>query len=195
MSAHGASLLWEPRAEQVASANLTRFMRSVGAADYEGLYRWSVDRREEFWASIWRFGEVIADDRAGGDPWDDILVGRDRVAPPDARRGPRWFPGARLNFADNLLRFRDDRAARVSWTGHGRQRGVAFAELAREVARVASALAEAGVGVGDRVAGFMPNLPETVVAMLAATSLGAVWSSCSPDFGATGVLDRFGQIQ
>jgi acetoacetyl-CoA synthetase len=195
MSAHGASLLWEPRAEEVASANLTRFMRSVGAADYEGLYRWSVDRREEFWASIWRFGEVIADDRAGGDPWDDILVGRDRVAPPDARRGPRWFPGARLNFAENLLRFRDDREALVFWNEHGRQRGVTFAELAREVARVASALAEAGVGVGDRVAGFMPNLPETVVAMLAATSLGAVWSSCSPDFGATGVLDRFGQIQ
>jgi acetoacetyl-CoA synthetase len=117
------------------------------------------------------------------------------MAPPDPELGPRWFVGARLNFAENLLRYRDDREALVFWCERGPLRRLTYRELYDEVARVAFALRAAGVGVGDRVAGFMPNLPETVIAMLATTSLGAIWSSCSPDFGVSGVLDRFGQIE
>jgi acetoacetyl-CoA synthetase len=109
--------------------------------------------------------------------------------------GPRWFLGARLNFAENLLRYRDDHPALVGRTERGRGRTLSYAELAAEVADVANALRASGVGVGDRVAGFMPNIPETVIAMLATASLGAVWSSCSPDFGVKGVVDRFGQIE
>jgi acetoacetyl-CoA synthetase len=116
------------------------------------------------------------------------------MAPPDPVLGPRWFDGARLNFAENLLRHRDDGLALVAWSERGAGRRLTYAQLAAEVARVAGALRAAGVEAGDRVAGFMPNVPEAVVAMLAAASLGAIWSSCSPDFGVRGVLDRFGQI-
>src|SRR5688500_4720717 len=116
------------------------------------------------------------------------------MAPPDPDLGPRWFTGARLSFAENLLRFDDERTAIVAWRARGARR-LSYAELRREVARVASGLRAAGVGVGDRVAGFLPNIPETVVAMLATSSLGAIWSSCSPDFGVKGVIDRFGEIE
>ena len=124
-----------------------------------------------------------------------MLIGRNRVAPPDPELGPTWFAGSRLNFAENLLRYRDDRDAIVFWNERGAQRRLTFAELYEEVARVARALRGMGIRAGDRLAGFLPNLPETVIAMLAATSIGAIWSSCSPDFGVNGVLDRFGQIQ
>jgi len=187
--------LWTPTEEQIRRANLTRFMREVGHNDFTALYRWSVDHREDFWAAVWRFCGIVAEDRPGHDPWNTVLVGRDRVAPPDRALGPAWFTGARLNFAENLLRHRDGREALVFWNEHGRQAALTYAEVAERVARVASALRAEGVGAGDRVAGFMPNIPETVIAMLAATSIGAIWSSCSPDFGANGVLDRFGQIQ
>ena len=186
--------LWRPTAEQVERANLTRFMREVGIAEWPELYRWSVERREEFWAKVWRFCGVIAEERAGREPWDEVLVGRDRVAPPD-ESGPKWFTGARLNFAENLLRYRDDREAIVFWNELGRQRSLTYAELAAEAGRFGNALRAAGVNAGDRVAGFMPNIPETVIAMLGTASIGAIWSSCSPDFGASGVLDRFGQIE
>jgi acetoacetyl-CoA synthetase len=116
------------------------------------------------------------------------------MAPPDPAAGPRWFPGARLNFAENLLRRRDGREAVVAWNEAGRYRSLTGGELFDAAMRFASALRTAGVGPGDRVAGFLPNIPEAVIAMLATASLGAVWSSCSPDFGAGGVLDRFGQI-
>jgi acetoacetyl-CoA synthetase len=138
---------------------------------------------------------VVAEERPGREPWDEVVVGLERMAPPDPELGPRWFPGARLNFAENLLRYDDDRAALVFWNELGRQRELSYRELKAQVAAVATALAAEGVVAGDRVAGFLPNLPETVIAMLATTSLGAIWSSCSPDFGAQGVLDRFGQIQ
>jgi acetoacetyl-CoA synthetase len=194
--------VWTPSAEQVAAARMTEFMARVaaeepGAAavrDYASLYAWSVAHPERFWPAVWRFCGVVAEERAGGEPWDAVLVGGERMAPPDAARGPRWFDGARLNFAENLLRHRDGREALVAWSERGPGRRLTYAELAAEVARVAAALRGAGVGVGDRVAGFMPNVPEAVIAMLAAASLGAVWSSCSPDFGVGGVLDRFGQI-
>jgi len=194
-SGSASTPLWSPAPERVARANLTRFMAQVAQRDYGDLYRWSVDNPERFWAAVWRFAAVIADERAGREPWDEVLVGGRRMAPPDPVLGPRWFTGAKLNFAENLLCHRDDRRAIVFWNELGRQRELSFRELVLEVGRVASALRRAGVRAGDRVAGFMPNIPETVVAMLGAASLGAIWSSCSPDFGVSGVLDRFGQIQ
>jgi acetoacetyl-CoA synthetase len=192
--------IWSPSPDSVARANLTRFIalvRDEGApvSDYASLYRWSIDRREEFWAAVWRFCGVIAEDIPGHGHWYTTLVGRDRMAPPTPDLGPTWFLGARLNFAENLLRHRDDQPALVAWGETGRQSVTTYAELYDAVARVAAALRTDGVGPGDRVAGFMPNLPETVIMMLAAASIGAVWSSCSPDFGVNGVLDRFGQIQ
>ena len=195
--------LWTPSDEAIDRANVTRFIREAvqplgGTAaavhDSPSLYRWSIDAPEQFWPAVWRFCEVIADERAGSAPWDDVVVGKARMAPPDPRLGPRWFPGARLNFAENLLRHRDDREALVLWTEQGAGRRLTYAELARDVGAFAEYLRRIGVVAGDRVAGFLPNVPEAVVAMLASASLGALWSSCSPDFGVTGVLDRFGQI-
>ena len=190
--------LWIPSPARVARTNLSRFVREhapAAAADYAALHAWSVERPEEFWPAVWRFSGVVADAREGGPPWDAVLVGGDRMAPPDPVDGPLWFPGARLNFAENLLRHDGPREAIVFRNELGRQRVLTFAELRRAVAQLAAALHADGVGVGDRVAGFLPNLPETIVAMLATTSLGAIWSSCSPDFGADGVVDRFGQIR
>ena len=196
--------LWRPGAERVRHANLTAFLAQVGrrrpagseaVADFPSLWRWSVERPEAFWPEVWEFCGVTAEERPGAPPWDEVVVGLDRMAPPDERLGPRWFTGARLNFAENLLRHDDDAEALVFWNERGRQRALSYRVLRAEVAAVAAALRAQGVVAGDRVAGFLPNLPETVIAMLAAASLGAVWSSCSPDFGANGVLDRFGQIR
>ena len=181
--------LWKPTAEQVARANMTRFMSAAGKPDFASLYDWSIERPEEFWPLVWRFCGVV------GTEWTDVLRGRERMAPPDERLGPKWFEGAMLNFAENLLRFDDDRDAIVSWDETGRTRRLSFRELNAEVHAFAAALRAQGVGVGDRVAGFMPNVAESVIAMLGAASIGAVWSSCSPDFGVGGVLDRFGQIE
>ena len=125
-----------------------------------------------------------------------MVIGLDRMAPPDPELGPRWFPGARLNFAENLLRYADDHPALVFWNERGRQRTLTYAELSAGGRPGSGRPARStGIGAGDRVAGFLPNLPEAVIAMLATTSLGAIWSSCSPDFGANGVIDRFGQIR
>ena len=195
--------LWAPSPEQIARANLTRFIEQVRAlgddtahvVDFPSLYAWSIRDLELFWMEVWRFCGIVAAERDPSFACDRPLIGRARMAPPDPELGPRWFVGARLNFAQNLLRYRDDREALVFWTERGAQRRLTYRELYDDVARVAAALRAVGVGVGDRVAGFMPNMPETIVAMLAATSLGAIWSSCSPDFGVNGVLDRFGQIE
>ena len=195
--------LWRPSREQVEAARLTTFlldMRESGVVpadvrDAHALQRWSVAHLEAFWAAIWREAGVMADGPGPAQaPWDEILVGARRMAPPDPVLGPKWFTGTRLNFAEHLLRRRDAHAALVSWTEEGPGRRVTYAELAQDVARAAAAMQRCGVQVGDRVAGVLPNIPEAVVAMLAASSLGAVWSSCSPDFGTKGVLDRFGQI-
>ena len=185
-------------------ANLTAFISHIqqakpagshGVVDHTSLYCWSVEHPEVFWPEVWRFCGVVAEERAGRPPWDDVVIGLDRMAPPDPELGPRWFPGARLNFADNLLRYTDERPALVFWNEHGRQRKLSYADLANQVRRVVAALRAHGITAGDRVAGFLPNIPEAVIAMLATASLGAVWSSCSPDFGANGVIDRFGQIR
>jgi acetoacetyl-CoA synthetase len=196
--------IWTPDPARIARANLTRFLAKVRSAGADGsddvwdvasLYAWSVARPDAFWPEVWRFCGLIAEERAGRAPWDHVVVGLERMAPPDAALGPRWFDGARLNFAENLLRHDGDADALVFWNEQGFQRRLTRRELRREVAAAAAAFAALGVGPGDRVAGFLPNLPETVIAMLAAASLGAIWSSCSPDFGANGVLDRFGQIR
>jgi len=168
---------------------------SDAVSDFGSLYRWSVERPEVFWPEVWDFCAVVAQAGPGEAPWDQVVVGLDRMAPPDPALGPRWFTGARLNFAENLLRFGDAREALVFWNEEGRQSALTFHELRTRVAAAAAALEDHGIAPGDRVAGFLPNLPETVIAMLATASLGAIWSSCSPDFGANGVLDRFGQIR
>ena len=183
------SPLWTPSPERAAAANITAFRRSVegewgvSLPDHDALYRWSVDHIEAFWTSVWRFGGVVA-----SRGWDEVLV--DGGAMP----GAKWFGGARLNFAENLLRRRDDADALVFRPETGTTRRLSFAELHDRVGRLARALRADGVAAGDRVVGFLPNLPETAIAMLAAASIGAVWSSCSPDFGIQGVMDRFGQI-
>ena len=182
--------LWQPSAESIEKAQLTHFLHGVSGVlaptlhDYDELWRWSVEHPEHFWPAVWKFCEIKSSRR-----WDTVLEN------PDAMPGAKWFPGARLNFAENLLRADDSRPA-VVWRGEdGRRRAYTHAELHREVARLAGALRTLGVGPGDRVAGFLPNCPEAVIAMLASASLGATWSSCSPDFGIQGVLDRFGQIR
>ena len=185
-----AELLWQPSAERARGTQLHRFLgficdrHRVPLEGYESLYHWSVENPAEFWAAVWDFCGVIHS------------RGYERVVDDPTRMpGATWFKGARLNFAQNLLRHRDDRTALV-FRGEGQPPvRMTYAELYHQVARLAHALREIGVGVGDRVAGLMPNMPETVVAMLAATSLGAIWSSCSPDFGREGVFDRFGQIE
>ena len=197
------SPLWTPRPQDVARANLTRFTaqvralgdRTAGIHDFDSLYDWSIRDLESFWAEVWRFGGIVTEGNDLHAPGKPVLIGRDRVAPPDSALGPKWFVGSRLNFAENLLRYRDDREAIVFWNELGPQRRLTYRELFDEVAQVAGALRAMGIGVGDRIAAFMPNMPETIIAMLATTSIGAVWSSCSPDFGVSGVLDRFGQIQ
>jgi acetoacetyl-CoA synthetase len=192
--------LWTPSLEDLARANLTRFMRVLRergvseVSDYASLYAWTLASPAAFWSAVWEFCGIVSDRDAAGASWRSVLVGGDRMAPPDPARGPRWFDGARLNYAENLLRFRDDRDALVAWNELGFQRRLSFAELHREVMRVAAALEAHGIGPGDRVGGFMPNIPETTIAMLATAALGAIWSSCTPDFGVQGVFDRFGQI-
>ena len=195
--------LWTPTPEQIADANLTRFIDQVRALggdaakirDYDDLYRWSVVNLELFWLEVRRFCGIVVGPDDPSVACERPLIGRDRVAPPDPALGPKWFVGTRLNFAQNLLRHDDDREALVFWNERGARRRLTYRQLNDEVARVATALRGLGVTVGDRVAGFLPNLPETVIAMLATTSIGAIWSSCSPDFGVNGVLDRFGQIR
>ena len=188
---------------------MTAFMRSAAergyiaplganpADSFAELWEWSVRDRLAFWNLVRDHCGLVCGDRTCASHQEDgsDSIGLDRMAPPQAPMGPRWYPSLRLNFAENLLRYDDDRAALVFWNEEGRQRELSYAELKREALAVAAALQAAGVRVGDRVAGFMPNMPETVIAMLGATWVGAIWSSCSPDFGAQGVLDRFGQIE
>jgi acetoacetyl-CoA synthetase len=182
--------LWIPSAERIADANITRFIQRVnanhgaGASDYDSLYRWSISDREKFWSELWRFCGVRASRE-----WDSVLENG------DAMPGAKWFTGARLNFAENLLAREDDSCALVFYNERDQRRKLSYRQLRSEVGRVAAGLKAVGVVSGDRVVGFMPNLPETVIAMLAAASVGATWSSCSPDFGIVGVFDRFGQIQ
>jgi acetoacetyl-CoA synthetase len=183
--------LWKPSQERIRNAGLTLYMaflrekKGLDFADYNALWNWSVERRADFWQSVWEYFDVKA-----GTSWDEVLTN------PDDMLASKWFSGARLNFAENLLRRgEDDREALVFRGESGMRRAITYRELRLQTARCRKALEDAGVGEGDRVAGFLPNIIETVVAMLATASLGAIWSSCSPDFGIKGVLDRFGQIE
>src|SRR5690554_2969694 len=184
--------LWQPSESQIENAQMTAFMRFVEKnthpqqlfnGSYERLHAWSVGHKEEFWSLLWRFFNVI------GNAGQRVLVDGDKMP------GAQWFPDATLNFAENLLRYRDNRPALAFNGENGDKSELSYAELYLQVAALASRLKQAGVVAGDRVAGMLPNCIETIVAMLATTSLGAVWSSCSPDFGVQGVLDRFGQIE
>jgi acetoacetyl-CoA synthetase len=181
--------LWVPDAARIADASITAFTRQAEArwgrsfADYAALHAWSIDQPAEFWTSIWEYGEVK------GSRGDVVLESGDRMP------GARWFPGAQLNFAENLLRQRDDSDALVFWGEDRVHNRLSHGDLYRQVAHFAAALKDMGVAPGDRVTAWMPNLPETIVVMLAATSIGAIFSSASPDFGVQGVLDRFGQIE
>ena len=182
--------LWTPSPQRIAASNLSAFTQFVAerygvtANSYAELHTWSCHDREQFWQAIWQFCGVV-----GSTQGDAILIGRERMP------GARWFPEARLNFAENLLRQRDDSTAIVFWGEEQLKSQVTWAELYAEVSRFAQALRAQGVKPGDRVAAYLPNLPGAVIGILATASIGAVWSSCSPDFGAQGVLDRFGQIE
>jgi acetoacetyl-CoA synthetase len=185
-----ATMLWQPSKERSDSTNMNRFMSLINRkydkkfAQYEELYQWSIDNIPDFWASMWEFAEIKT-----SVPFDQVVDDVTKLP------GANWFSGARLNFAENLLRYKDDQVALI-FKGEGRDTvHITYEHLYKEVASVAKSLRAMGVEPGDRVVGFMPNMPETVIAMLAATSAGATWSSCSPDFGIKGVLDRFEQIK
>ncbi|MFM9980156.1 MAG: acetoacetate--CoA ligase [Burkholderiales bacterium] len=186
---HAAKKLWAPSQAAIESAQVTQFARwcvhryGLGFNTYPGFHRWSCDDNDKFWSGLWDWAGVR------GRKGDRILVDGHRMP------GAKWFPEARLNFAENMLRRRDATDALVFWDETGFRRRMSYAELHAQVSRAAQAMRAAGLKPGDRVAAFIPNMPETCVLALAAISVGAVWSSCSPDFGTDGVLDRFGQTE
>ena len=185
-----AKLLWQPSPQRIEDTNMHHFMQFVNERhekdfqDYDGLYNWSVEAIPEFWNALWDFAGIKA-----STPFTEVVDDAAKLP------GAEWFRGARLNFAEHLLRYRDDEVALIFKSEGEPSTRMTYGELYNQVAQMAAALKGAGVTAGDRVGGFMPNMPQTVVAMLASVSLGAVWSSCSPDFGIKGVLDRFGQIK
>ena len=181
--------LWVPSDDRISRTRLTAFIRALGpraapqVVTYDELYRYSVEHPADFWRAVWEFCGIRGE------------MGERIVADPGRMPGAQFFPDARLNFAENVLRRRDESAAIVFNAEGRRRRTLSHGDLYAEVSRFAAALRRAGIARGDRVAGFLPNMPEAVIAALAAATVGAVWSSCSPDFGAQGVLDRFGQIE
>jgi len=183
-------LLWQPSEDQIKKTNMYAFMNAVNQKynhnfqDYKDLWQWSVENISEFWALMWDFAGIISSKNA-----DQVINNVNKMP------GAQWFTGAQLNFAQNLLRYNDDQTAIVFLGENQVYRRLTYADLHDEVSRLVESLKEAGVQVGDRVAGFVPNMPESIIAMLATASIGATWSSCSPDFGIKGVLDRFGQIK
>ena len=174
--------LWTPSTERAAQSELARFMKHAGKSSYEELHRWSIESSAEFWNLVWDFCAVQG--AKGG----KTLVDAERMP------GAKWFPEGKLNYTQNLLHQKNAEAI-VFWGEDRIKRRITGEQLQRLVSRLAQALADAGVKKGDRVAGYLPNVPEATAALLATASLGAVWSSCSPDFGVQGVLDRFGQIE
>jgi len=182
--------LWRPSDLQIKQSNLFTFCKqlkdqlNVEFADYSALHRWSVENPELFWAQIWAYTDI-----RHSRSFDKVLEDGDKFP------GATWFPGARLNFAENLLRNRSNKTAIISRLENGRRRELSYFDLYLQVEQLAAAMRASGVASGDRVAAFMPNVSETIIGMLAATSIGAIWSSCSPDFGINGVMDRFGQIE
>ena len=181
-----STILWAPSDARRMNSQLWQFMQQAHAqsnGDYIALWQWSLTHPADFWRQVWQFTGVI------GLPPGDVIVADVTRMP-----GAQWFPGVTLNYAQNLLHRRDDSDAIVFWGEDQVRQRLSFAQLYDQVSLAQQALQATGVGVGDRVAGYLPNLPAAVIWMLAATALGAIWSSASPDFGVTGVLDRFGQI-
>jgi len=177
-----SEIVWTPSPDRIAGSHLARFMETTGHASYDDLWEWSVSERGAFWEAVWRHGDVLAS------------VPPERAVGVERMPGTEWFPGARLNFAENMLRATGAGPALVVAAEDRPSREISWDELRRLVARAQRGLEEAGVGPGDRVAALIHNGPEAVIGMLAAAAIGAVWSSCSPEFGPTGVVDRFGQI-
>ena len=182
-----AKILWKPKS--VRSTNMYQFINYVNESNgtsfvsYDELYKWSINNASDFWSNMWSFSDFIYS-KNYTQVVDDI----------NKMPGAKWFSGSRLNFSENLLRFKDGQIA-VHFKGENLSvRSLSYNELYREVEILASAFRKNGLKKGDRVVGFLPNIPETIIAMLATASIGAIWSSCSPDFGIKGVLDRFKQI-
>lgn len=184
-----SNILWQPSAERIAQCQLLRFIQYINDQyhlalnNYHSIYQWSIAHPADFWLAVWQFCQVI------GTPPTQVVVTSEQM------KNTKWFIKAKLNFAENLLRRRDEHLAFIFASERGDYRMMTYADLYTQVAQLATHLRQQGVGVGDRVAAMMPNMPETVIAMLATTSIGAIWSSCSPDFGLEGLVDRFGQIQ
>ena len=182
--------LWTPSPEQIANSQLSKFQSFVenntgkSFDDYMQMHDWSISHSGEFWDQLWQFCGIIE-----SQTYSAPLIDGDKFP------GAEWFPKSRLNFAENLLKYNDDKIALVSLLDNGDRKTYTYAQLHHETAQLASALRKQGVQTGDRIAGLMPNIGETVVAMLATTSIGAIWSSCSPDFGFNGIYDRFQQIE
>ena len=177
-------IIWSPSLERMQSSAMFDFMRQSGFEDYDSLYRWSVEELEDFWQSVAAYCDIQFDRQA-----DTILTSPNNIM------GAGWFVGAELNYAANLLLHDGEQVALVFTGEDGSRRELSRRQLRQEVAAVAAGLRSAGVVKGDRVAGYLPNCPEAIIGMLAAVSIGAVWSSCSPDFGSNGIIDRFGQIR
>lgn len=181
--------LWRPSEARIENANITKLIELINQQhglsiqDYADLHEYSVTNPQTFWGHVWDFTSVI------GNKGEKVLVNAEQMP------GAKWFPETKLNYAENLLRIRTDKAA-IIFRGEDRVKlRYSWNQLYDQVSRCAQALSACGVNQGDRVAGYMPNMPQTIVFMLAAASIGAVWSSCSPDFGVQGVIDRFGQIE
>ncbi len=185
-----SNLLWQPTEQRIKSTNMYKFMIGVNEKygtdfkDYTALWEWSVNHLEDFWATAWDFLDIKASQH-----YEKVIEN------PNKMPGARFFVDSKLNFAQNLLQHKNDNLALIFRGEDQVRRELTYNQLFNEVAQVASALKKMGVQKGDRVVGFVPNMPESIIAMLAATSLGAIWSSCSPDFGIKGVLDRFGQTK
>jgi acetoacetyl-CoA synthetase len=181
--------IWVPSKSRIERSNMMRFITTLQKQfpeikNYQDLYQWSINNPENFWEAIWKFCGVKYKNS-----YDKVLVDGDKLP------GAKWFVGSKINFVENLLQADDAQLAIIGRSERSQRSTLNFKQLRNKVARMSHALIESGVKPGDRVAGYLPNIPETVISMLAATAVGAVWSSCSEDFGVKGVLDRFGQIE
>ena len=181
--------MWQPTEEQINNSQMMDYIQFVNQKfglslkDYSQLYDWSIENAKNFWGSFWEYSKIIHHS-----PYSDVVDDISKMP------GAKWFEGATLNFAENLLQHRDDKIAIQFYGEEGTQSSLSYRELYDKVSRLVESMCEMGIVKNDRVVGFMPNIPETIIAMLATASIGAIWSSCSPDFGIKGVLDRFKQI-
>ncbi|MCX7338292.1 MAG: acetoacetate--CoA ligase [Alphaproteobacteria bacterium] len=176
--------LWQPSEQRIKDSLMYKFMQHCGHADYDSLHQWSIALIEDFWINVWDFCGVIASNRG------DIVLKN-----PGDIMNAEFFPDARLNYAENLLRRRDDETAIVFYGETQRKQEISYKSLYNQVSQLAQQLRDWGIQPGDRIAGYLPNMPEAIIATLATSAVGAIWSSCSPDFGEKGVIDRFSQIE